>query len=361
MNILLHTCCAPCSIKCIQNLKNEGIFSTIFWYNPNIHPFKEYDIRKKTLIKYARSQNVEYLEKSEYGLRDFISEIYPHFGKKRCEYCYEKRLSETAKCAVKKGFEAFSTTLLISPYQNHELIKKIGEKTEKKYNVKFLYRDFRPYFFEGQNEAREIGLYMQKYCGCIFSEEERYMGEIIKDSENQSFLKLLKPSTMFKNQIMDYRNVFLKAGEIPFGSENLELCESYEEWADFDKRLRETHGKDYKPVSVYLAVRKSDSKLVGIINLRHKLTEYAEKFEGNISYSVLPEERGKGYEKEMLKLILLKCKKYGIDKAWVMCDKFDKAFSDIIISNGGIFQNEVVDELNRGKSGFISRYTIDIK
>lgn len=361
MRVLLHTCCAPCSIKCIEKLKNDNIDSTAFWYNPNIHPFKEYQIRRDTLSQYTKINNIDYIEHDEYGLRHFISDIYPQMGKERCEYCYEMRLSETAKCAKEMGFDAFSTTLLISPYQRHEIIKKIGEKLGKKYNIKFLYRDFRPYFSDGQNEARKINLYMQKYCGCIFSEEERYISEIVSYSEKNSPLKLLKPSTMFKNQIMDYIKTFLKAGEVFHGYSGLEECETYEKWINFEERLRAKYGNDYVPSRLYIVIRKSDNKLIGMVDLRLKLTEFLEKFAGNIGYSVLPEERGKGYGKEMLKLILLKCKKYGMKKVLLMCDKFNIASSKVIISNGGILENEVKDEMNWGKSGKILRYSINIK
>ena len=83
------------------------------------------------------------------------------------------------------GYDTFSTTLLISLYQNHDAIKQIGEELAQKYNLKFLYRDFRPGFREGQAEARELGLYMQKYCGCVFSEEDRYSKQIKRDKENK--------------------------------------------------------------------------------------------------------------------------------------------------------------------------------
>lgn len=79
------------------------------------------------------------------------------------------------------GYDAFTTTLLVSPYQNHDLLIQVAEELAEKYEVKFLYRDFRPGFREGQNEARELGLYMQKYCGCVFSEEDRYSKQIQKD------------------------------------------------------------------------------------------------------------------------------------------------------------------------------------
>ncbi len=174
MKLLLHSCCAPCSIKCIDTLREEGIEPTLFWYNPNIHPFTEYRNRKNALIEWAKEENLEAIIKDEYGLRKFIDNVYSNYGE-RCGYCYTIRISEVAKTAKENGFTHFSTTLLISPYQKHEMIKGVAENIAEKYGVEFLYRDFRPYFREGQKIAREKGIYMQKYCGCIFSEEERYL------------------------------------------------------------------------------------------------------------------------------------------------------------------------------------------
>ena len=174
MKLLLHSCCAPCSVKCVETLKSEGITPTLFWYNPNIHPFTEYRSRKNALIEFAKDENLEVIINDNYGLREFISNIWPEY-KSRCKYCYSSRLEALAKYASENGFTHISTTLLISPYQNHDLIHSLGEEITKKYGVEFLYRDFRPYFREGQRIARERGIYMQKYCGCIFSEEERYL------------------------------------------------------------------------------------------------------------------------------------------------------------------------------------------
>lgn len=174
--VFLHTCCAPCLVKCQEVLINENFLPTLFWYNPNIHPFTEYKARKKTLIKYANDKNLDLIMQDTYGLRYFVNEVFPQLkGKERCEKCYKMRLEETVKQAFENKYKYFSTTLLISPYQNHELISEICFELEKKYKVKFLYKDFRPYFRQGQKEARELGLYMQKYCGCVFSEEERYL------------------------------------------------------------------------------------------------------------------------------------------------------------------------------------------
>ena len=118
-------------------------------------------------------------------MRRFIEGVYPDFDY-RCGFCYALRLEEAAATAKEQGFESFTTSLLISPYQNHELLKQIGEEMGEKYGVVFLYRDFRLRFREGQERARELGLYMQKYCGCIFSEEDRYIKKKKKKEGNEN-------------------------------------------------------------------------------------------------------------------------------------------------------------------------------
>ncbi len=173
MKLLMHTCCAPCSVMCIETLRTEGIEPVLYWYNPNIHPFKEYKMRKNTLNEYAASVKAKLIIENEYGLRKFIEGIYPNFDD-RCGFCYKIRLEKTAEYAAQNGYDAFTSTLFISPYQNHDLMIEVANKAAEKYNVKFLYKDFRPCFKEGQEKAREMGLYMQKHCGCIFSEEDRY-------------------------------------------------------------------------------------------------------------------------------------------------------------------------------------------
>ncbi len=175
--VLLHCCCAPCSVSCIEPLRNEGIEPVAFWYNPNIHPFKEYEARRDCLIEYTEKLGVELIVKENYGLRDFVCHVADNIDA-RCTYCYEHRLEETAKYAAQNGFSAFSSTLFASVYQNHELMLKAAKEFAQKYGVEFLYRDFRPNFRAGNQKAREEGLYMQKYCGCIFSEEDRYKKQI---------------------------------------------------------------------------------------------------------------------------------------------------------------------------------------
>ena len=178
--VLMPPCCAPCSVACIRMLREEEIEPVSLWYNPNIHPVTEYRARRDTLKEYAASVGMELIVHEEYGLRRFIEGIYPDFDH-RCGFCYRIRLEEAARTAKELGFQAFTTTLLVSPYQNHELIVQTAGQLAEEYGIAFLYRDFRPRFREGQQEARELGLYMQKYCGCVFSEEDRYMKKKKKD------------------------------------------------------------------------------------------------------------------------------------------------------------------------------------
>ncbi len=180
--VLLHCCCAPCSLSCIDPLREEGIEPTAFWYNPNIHPWKEYEARRNCLLEYAKEIGMEVRVREDYGLREFVEKVAGDIDN-RCTYCYEHRLEGAAKYAAEHGFEAFTTTLLASVYQRHDLIAAAGNRFGEEYGVEFLYRDFRPNFRAGNQRARELGFYMQKYCGCVFSEEERYQKQILRAQE----------------------------------------------------------------------------------------------------------------------------------------------------------------------------------
>ncbi len=184
--ILMHTCCAPCSVHCIDSLREEGLEPTLFWYNPNIHPFMEYKSRRDCLKDYAATVSAELIVKEDYGLDDFCRNVVSDIENRCTNYCYPKRLSETVRYAAGHGYEAFTTTLLVSPYQKHDIIKELCKKLAADAGLEFVYRDFRVGFREGQAKARELGLYMQKYCGCIFSEEDRYKKQIEKDLQNLS-------------------------------------------------------------------------------------------------------------------------------------------------------------------------------
>ena len=174
MKVLLHICCAPCANRPLALLQDEGHEVTGFWYNPNIHPFTEYRARRNTVREYLEEIHVPLIEKNDYGLRPFVRAVAEDIPG-RCVKCYEMRLYRTAQYAAENGFDSFTSSLFISPYQKHELMAEVAERASKEFGVEFLYRDFRPLFRAGQERARELGFYMQKYCGCVFSEEERYL------------------------------------------------------------------------------------------------------------------------------------------------------------------------------------------
>jgi len=173
MKLLLHICCAPCTIYPARILREEGVDLLGFFYNPNIHPYQEYQKRLETLQDYKKSQGLEVLISEGYPLEDFLRGLVQREGD-RCAFCYSHRLQAAAVIANKEGIRAFSTTLLYSRYQRHDLIREIGEQVARKYDLKFYYRDFREGWAEGQRSAREAGLYRQRYCGCIYSEKERF-------------------------------------------------------------------------------------------------------------------------------------------------------------------------------------------
>jgi len=173
MDLLMHFCCGPCGVGCLESLKQDDIPFTGFWFNPNIHPFTEYRSRRESLRDLAGIEGFEILWRDEYGLREFVRQVAGDI-EHRCTYCYDVRMEAAARAAKENGFDAFTTTLLVSPYQDHLAVAKSAEAAAKRNGIEFFYRDFRPFFRDGQARARDLGLYMQKYCGCIFSEEERY-------------------------------------------------------------------------------------------------------------------------------------------------------------------------------------------
>ena len=186
MKLLLHTCCAPCSVYCIKTLRAENIEPTLFWYNPNIHPYSEYKARRDCLINYAEQKQVQLVVEDAYGLDEFCKNVIDKLGTRCEDYCYPLRFRKAFEYAKANGYDTITTTLLYSIYQKHDKIAEIMQAMAKEYGIEFLYRDFREGWREGQDEARAAGLYMQKYCGCVFSEEESGLGrEIAKQLKKQ--------------------------------------------------------------------------------------------------------------------------------------------------------------------------------
>lgn len=174
MKILLHVCCANCAAYPIRVLAKDGHEVFGYWYNPNIHPFTEYRKRLDAVKALEQKRPFPVFYHDSYDLERFLK-VATQDVDNRCAFCYKIRLIKAANFAKEEHFDAFTTTLLISPHQKHELIKEIGEKIGGDLGIRFLYSDFRSGFYEGKNEARSLELYGQKYCGCIFSEKERYL------------------------------------------------------------------------------------------------------------------------------------------------------------------------------------------
>ena len=174
MRVLLHICCAPCTIFPLTALRGEGHEVGGFFYNPNIHPYSEYEKRLDTLRGYAAETALDVIISEGYPIELFFRGV-SFREEERCGSCYRLRLEQTAAAAGERGFDAFSTTLLYSKYQKHDLIREAAEEVSLKTGVLFLYRDFRQGWQQGVDVSREMNMYRQKYCGCIYSERERFL------------------------------------------------------------------------------------------------------------------------------------------------------------------------------------------
>jgi len=173
LKLLLHTCCAPCTIYPVKVLKQMNMNIMGYFYRYNIHPFQECLKRENALKEYSHSIGLKMIYQQGYGIEEFIQSVVFREGD-RCRICYHDRLLQTAIIAKKGNFEAFSTTLLYSRFQNHESIKETGEAIAGKYSIKFFYHDFREGWKYGIEESKRLNLYRQQYCGCIYSEKDRY-------------------------------------------------------------------------------------------------------------------------------------------------------------------------------------------
>lgn len=163
--ILVHMCCAPCFMYPLEKLEQDGHKIVGYFYNPNIYPVLEFEKRKES-VKFIK-------EKKKIDI--IISEEHKCFEQKedRCQFCYQVRLEEVGRLAKIEKFDYFTTTLLVSPYQKHKLLVEIGYKISQDIGIKFYYEDFRQKFYESKKIAKDLGLYLQKYCGCIYSKKEK--------------------------------------------------------------------------------------------------------------------------------------------------------------------------------------------
>lgn len=191
MNLLLHMCCGPCSCYPVKKLREGGIEPTGYFFNPNIHPYKEWDMRLKTAKEFAEKVDMKIITDENYMLRDFLKKalMAESVENGRCRMCYTWRLEQAAKFAAENGFDSFTSTLFYSIYQQHDLMKETAEFFAEKYGVSFYYEDFRIGWQEGTDISIDLGLYRQPYCGCIFSEEERYSKAIRKQKKKENKAK----------------------------------------------------------------------------------------------------------------------------------------------------------------------------
>jgi hypothetical protein len=176
MNVLLHICCGPCAIYPLKTLRNEGHEVTGLFFNHNIHPYQEFRRRADAALQFAATASLEMVMHDDYLLEKFLGAVAAD-PSERCRYCYVSRLEVAAREAAERGFSSYTSTLLYSRYQNHDRIRSEGERLGEEYGVHFLYQDFRIGWQEGIGMSKEMGLYRQQYCGCIYSEKERYLGK----------------------------------------------------------------------------------------------------------------------------------------------------------------------------------------
>jgi hypothetical protein len=173
MKVLLHICCGPCAVYPVQDLCEKGYSIKGYYYNPNIHPFQEYARRREGAEEMARRLKAPLMVAPQYHPETYFRQV-SFKETERCRCCYLMRLGETAARAKAEGYDGFTTTLLVSPWQKHDLIRQIGEEVAAREGAPFLYFDWRKGFSEGRRQAKEMGLYRQQYCGCLYSEQERY-------------------------------------------------------------------------------------------------------------------------------------------------------------------------------------------
>lgn len=173
MKTLLHVCCANCAIYPVQVLRDQGHEVTGYFYNPNIHPYLEFKHRLDTLKDYAARTDLAVIYREEYLMEPFLAQVAGD-PSGRCDYCYQSRLEETARMAAEQGYEAFTSSLLYSRFQKHAAIRAQGEVFAQRFGIQFIYADFRKGWNEGIAVSKAMGLYRQQYCGCIYSEKDRY-------------------------------------------------------------------------------------------------------------------------------------------------------------------------------------------
>ena len=174
--VLIHVCCAHCAAYTVEHWWQQECDISGFWYNPNIHPYSEHQNRLESMKSLAYEIDLPLMVADDYDIIEYFHRVSGH-ETERCRYCFNLRLSKTAETARQHDFSAFTTTLLISPHQQHEILRETGEKIAGEYDVEFLYADLRKRYSDSRHITKPLDLYRQQYCGCVYSEWERYTGK----------------------------------------------------------------------------------------------------------------------------------------------------------------------------------------
>jgi predicted adenine nucleotide alpha hydrolase (AANH) superfamily ATPase len=177
--VLIHVCCAHCAAYTVEYWRQQGYTVSALWYNPNIHPYTEHQHRLEAMQTLAQQITLPLITIEGYDIIDYFRQVVGHESQ-RCQYCFRLRLSKTAETAQQMNFDAFTTTLLISPQQKHDLIYEIGNELAGEKGVDFLYADLRKRYSDSRRMTKPLNLYRQQYCGCVYSEWERYANITIK-------------------------------------------------------------------------------------------------------------------------------------------------------------------------------------
>ncbi|MBI5587998.1 MAG: epoxyqueuosine reductase QueH [Deltaproteobacteria bacterium] len=189
--MLVHMCCGPCSIIPLKAALRGKCEVWGFFHNPNIHPYSEFLKRLSAVKRLASYLSIDLICDEKYRPTAFIKAMKASLHEKgvkfppkgsRCSFCYSARLEKTALSAVANGFDSFTSSLLYSTSQDHEEVKRVGSDLGKKYGIPFYYEDFRKGWQEGIDTSKEMGLYRQKYCGCVYSKIERYSDKKTKQN-----------------------------------------------------------------------------------------------------------------------------------------------------------------------------------
>lgn len=178
-SVLIHVCCAHCAAYTVEYWRRQGDEVSALWYNPNIHPYLEHQHRLESVQALAQEINLPLIITEGYDMMEYFRQVAGHESQ-RCQYCFNLRLTKTAETARQSGFNAFTTTLLISPQQKHDTIRETGNKIAEEQGLEFLYADLRKRYSDSRHLTKPLNLYRQQYCGCVYSEWERYSNITIK-------------------------------------------------------------------------------------------------------------------------------------------------------------------------------------